>query len=54
MSKYILFDIGGTNIKMATYGGCLSEVKEYPTEAKLGAEKLVEKIIDLISLENNY
>ena len=45
MSKYILFDIGGTNIKMATYDGCLSDVKEYLTEAKLGADKLVEKII---------
>lgn len=54
MSKYLLFDIGGTNIKMATYDGCLSDVKEYPTEAKLGANKLVEKIISLVSLESNY
>ena len=54
MSKYILFDIGGTNIKMATYEGCLSDVKEYPTEAKLGADKLGEKIINLVSSESNY
>lgn len=54
MSKYLLFDIGGTNIKMATYDGCLSGVKEYPTEAKLGADKLVDKIISLVSSESNY
>ena len=54
MSKYILFDIGGTNIKMATYEENLSDVKEYPTDAKMGADKLVLKIIDLLDKESDF
>lgn len=54
MSKYLLFDIGGTYIKMATYDSCMSEVKEYPTEANLGGSSLVNKIINLIDDESNY
>ncbi len=54
MSKYILFDVGGTNIKMATYEEKLSDVKEYPTDAKMGADKLVLKIIDLLDKESDF
>ncbi len=54
MDKYILFDIGGTNIKMATYERGLKKVKEYPTDAKSGADKLVLKIINLLDKESNF
>lgn len=47
MRKYLLIDIGGTTIKVATYEEKLNEVKEYPTEAKLGAEQLIDKIIKI-------
>lgn len=54
MNKYVLIDIGGTSIKTASYEYELSEVKEYPTDAKLGAEKLIEKVISIIETYDNF
>ena len=47
MSRYGLVDIGGTAIKTATFDGEISEVVEYPTEAKKGGEHIVKKVIDI-------
>jgi predicted NBD/HSP70 family sugar kinase len=53
--RVLVFDIGGTSIK---YSVCtdnlLDEVKETPTNAKLGAAHIVETLISLISQESDY
>lgn len=53
--KTLVFDIGGTSIK---YGSCidnkLQEVKETPTNAKLGGGHIMETIISLIEKESDY
>lgn len=54
MSKYVLIDIGGTSIKTASYENELGEVKEYPTNAKEGAEKVIETVINIISTYDNF
>ena len=41
MSRYVLLDIGGTSIKTALFDKEMGEVKEYPTDAKKGADKLI-------------
>ena len=48
MSRYVLLDIGGTSIKTALFDKEMGEVKEYPTDAKKGADKLVQKVIEII------
>lgn len=53
MEKYLLIDIGGTTIKVATYSDSLNDVREYPTEANKGANNLIEKIKDIIAKEND-
>ena len=47
MSRYVLLDIGGTSIKTALFDKEMGEVKEYPTDAKKGADKLIEKVIEI-------
>ena len=54
MNKYLLIDIGGTSIKVATYDTKLSKVKEYPTEAKLGGKHLIKKINDIINEYHDF
>ena len=54
MNKYLLIDIGGTSIKVATYDIKLSNVKEYPTEAKLGGKYLIKKVIDIINEYHDF
>ena len=53
--KILVFDIGGTSIK---YGVCidneLQEVKETPTNAKLGGRHIVETLISLIKEQSEY
>ena len=53
--KILVFDIGGTSIK---YGVCiddqLTDVKETPTNAKLGGRHIVETLISLIKEQSNY
>ena len=53
--KILVFDIGGTSIK---YGVCtdhvLGEVKETPTQAKLGGRHILDKITALIEQETDY
>lgn len=53
--KILVFDIGGTLIK---YGCCtdheLTEIHEMPTEAKKGGSHILEKVIALISCQENY
>ena len=53
MHKYLLIDIGGTSIKVATYVDSLSEVKEYPTEAKLGVDHLIQNVMKIIDEHND-
>lgn len=53
--KILVFDIGGTSIK---YGVCtdnvLQDVKETPTNAKLGGRHIVETLISLIKEQSDY
>ena len=53
--KILVFDIGGTSIK---YGVCvdhvLQDVKETPTNAKLGGRHIVETLIALIKEQSDY
>ena len=53
--KILVFDIGGTSIK---YGTCvdhiLQDVKEIPTNAKLGGRHIVETLISLIKEQSGY
>ena len=53
--KILVFDIGGTSIK---YGVCtdnvLQDVKETPTNAKLGGRHIVETLISLIKEQSGY
>lgn len=53
--KILVFDIGGTSIK---HGYCidntLGEVRETPTNAKLGGRHVVDTIISLIKEEDGY
>ena len=53
--KILVFDIGGTSIK---YGVCidniLHDVKETPTNAKLGGRHIVETLISLIKEQSEY
>lgn len=53
--KILVFDIGGTSIK---YGICtdniLQDVKETPTNAKLGGRHIVETLISLIKEQSDY
>lgn len=53
--KILVFDIGGTSIK---YGICvddvLQEVKETPTNAKLGGRHIMETLIRLIQEQSDY
>ena len=53
--KILVFDIGGTSIK---YGYCvdgrLVEVKETPTEAKKGGRHIVDRLVELVSLQEGY
>ena len=50
MSRYVLLDIGGTSIKTALFDKEMGEVKEYPTDAKKGADKLVQKVIEMLTV----
>ena len=54
MSRYVLLDIGGTSIKTALFDKEMGEVKEYPTDAKKGADKLIEKVIEIISSYDSF
>ena len=53
--KILVFDIGGTSIK---YGICIDDVlhnvKETPTNAKLGGRHIVETLISLIKEQSDY
>ena len=53
--KILVFDIGGTSIK---YGVCvddiLLDVKETPTNAKLGGRHIVDTLISLIKEQSDY
>lgn len=53
--KILVFDIGGTSIK---YGVCvddiLQDIKETPTNAKLGGRHIVETLISLIKEQSDY
>ena len=53
--KILVFDIGGTSIKHSV---CteneLGEVRETPTNAKLGGRHIMNTIIDLIKKESGY
>ncbi|MBR5598090.1 MAG: ROK family protein [Lachnospiraceae bacterium] len=53
--KILVFDVGGTSIK---YGICidneLQDVKEIPTNAKLGGRHIVETLISLIKEQSDY
>ena len=53
--KILVFDIGGTSIK---YGICtdniLQDVKETPTNAKLGGRHIIETLISLIKEQSDY
>lgn len=53
--KILVFDIGGTSIK---YGVCvdnvLQDVKETPTNAKLGGRHIVDTLIFLIKEQSGY
>ena len=54
MSRYVLLDIGGTSIKTALFDKEMGEVKEYPTDAKKGADKLIEKVIEIINTYEGF
>lgn len=53
--RVLVFDIGGTSIK---HGICnsnqLDEVKETPTNAKLGGAHVMNTIIEIIRKESDY
>lgn len=53
--KVLVFDIGGTSIK---YGVCvnneLQDVKETPTNAKLGGRHIMDTLISLIKEQSDY
>lgn len=53
--KILVFDVGGTSIK---YGICtdnqLADVKETPTNAKLGGRHIMETLISLIQEQTDY
>ena len=53
--KILVFDIGGTAIK---YGccldGCLTDIKEIPTEAKKGGRHILDTLIRLIREQSGY
>ena len=53
--KILVFDIGGTSIK---YGVCvnneLQDVKETPTNAKLGGRHIMDTLISLIKDQSDY
>ena len=48
MRKYLLIDIGGTAIKVATYSSSMSKVLEYPTDAKKGVKNLIKTVNNII------